>query len=63
VARHGRPGERVHALQLEFDRSLYLDRDGRRAGPGFDRIAALLEALAAGLGMALLDSPLREAAE
>ena len=63
VARHGRPGERVHALQLEFDRSLYLGRDGRRAGPEFDRIAALLEALAVGLGKALLDSPLREAAE
>jgi len=56
-------GERVHALQLEFDRTLYLDRDGRRAGPGFDRIAALLEALAVGLGKALLDSPMREAAE
>lgn len=63
VARHGRPGESVHALQLEFDRSLYLDRDGRRAGAGFDRIASLLETLAVGLGNALLQRQLDEAAE
>jgi N-formylglutamate amidohydrolase len=63
IARHGRPGEQVHALQLEFDRGLYLDRDGRRAGPGFDRIAALLDRLAASLGQAVLDSQLGEAAE
>ena len=63
IARHGQPAQRVHALQLEFDRSLYLDRDGQRAGPGFDRIATLLESLAAGLGHALLDGQLRDAAE
>ena len=63
VARHGRPGEGVHALQLEIDRSLYLDRDGRTAGRGFDRVASLIEALATGLGQALLDHQLREAAE
>lgn len=63
VARHGRPEAGVHALQLEIDRSLYLDRDGRTAGQGFDRIAALIEALAAGLGEALIDRQLREAAE
>ena len=34
VARHGRPPDGVHALQLEIDRSLYLDRDGRTRGPG-----------------------------
>ena len=63
VARHGQPGEGVHALQLEIDRSLYLDRDSRRAGRGFDRIALLLEALATNLGQALLDGQLRVAAE
>ena len=63
VARHGEPAEGVHALQLEIDRSLYLDRDSHRAGRGFDRIALLLEALATNLGRALLDGHLRVAAE
>jgi N-formylglutamate amidohydrolase len=62
VARHGRPPAGIHALQLEFDRSLYLDRDGRRAGHGFDRIALLIETLAADLGGAL-QWQAREAAE
>jgi len=63
VARHGRPGHGVHALQLEIDRSLYLDRDGRTPGRGFDRVASLIEALASRLGGALLDNQLRDAAE
>lgn len=63
IARHGRPVEGVNALQLEFDRSLYLDRDGRQAGPGFNRIASLLENIATRLGKALLDQGMREAAE
>jgi len=63
VGRHGSPQDGVHALQLEIDRSLYLDRDARTAGPGFDRVAALIETLATGLGVALLARSLREAAE
>jgi N-formylglutamate amidohydrolase len=63
VARHGSPGHGLHALQLEIDRSLYLGRDGRTAGPGFDRIALLIEALATALGDALVARNLREAAE
>jgi N-formylglutamate amidohydrolase len=63
VGRHGRPDKGIHALQLEIDRSLYLDRDGRRAGPGFDRIAMLIEQLATGLGELLLSRQVREAAE
>jgi N-formylglutamate amidohydrolase len=63
VARNGRPGEGIHALQLEFDRSLYLDRGGRRPGPGFDRIALLIEQLANSLGQALSGGQLAEAAE
>lgn len=47
VTRHGAPRKGVHALQLEIDRSIYLERDGRTAGPGFDRIASLIEVLAA----------------
>jgi len=63
VARHGRPHAGLHALQLEIDRSLYLGRDGRTAGPGFDRIASLIETLAKALGDAVGDHVLREAAE
>jgi N-formylglutamate amidohydrolase len=63
VARHGRPHDGVHALQLEINRAAYLDRDGRNAGVGFDRIAMLIEALASGLGQAIIDRQLSEAAE
>jgi N-formylglutamate amidohydrolase len=63
VVRHGRPQGGIQALQLEIDRSLYLDRDGRTAGPGFDRIASLIEMLATALGDALGARTLREAAE
>lgn len=63
VARHGRPADGIHAIQLEIDRSTYLKADGRTAGAGFDRIASLVEAIAVGLGRALLDRGIREAAE
>jgi len=63
VARHGRPAAGVHAIQVEIDRSLYLKDDGRTAGVGFDRIACLVEAMAIGLGNALLDRSVRDAAE
>ena len=63
VGRHGRPSDGVHALQLEIDRGAYLKADGRTAGIGFDRVAALIEALAIGLGRALLDRQMGEAAE
>jgi N-formylglutamate amidohydrolase len=66
--RHGRPALGIHALQLELDRSLYLAPDLRTAGPGFDRvarlIAAIAEALAAeALAAAALDRPSAIAAE
>lgn len=63
VMRHGRPQQGIHALQLEIDRSLYLDRGARTAGPGFDRMALLIETLATELGLALQARSLREAAE
>jgi N-formylglutamate amidohydrolase len=63
VRRHGRPGERIHALQLEFDRSTYLGRDLRTAGRGFDRVSSLIEQIAAGIGQQLLDRAWPEAAE
>ncbi len=35
VARHGAPARGVHALQMEIDRSAYLDVELRSPGPGF----------------------------
>ena len=63
VARHGRPGEGIQALQIEIDRATYLARDGRTPGVGFDRVASLIETLALGLGEALAVQSVREAAE
>ena len=63
VARHGKPAEGIHAIQLEIDRSVYLRADGRTPGVGFDRIASLVETIAAGLGHCLIDRNLRDAAE
>ena len=53
VERHGRPDRSIHALQLEIDRSRYLDRDLRKPGPGFDKASILIERLAFGLAEAL----------
>ena len=63
VAAHGRSADGVHAIQLEIGRSLYLKQDDRTPGVGFVRIASLVEAIAAGLGNALLGRTLRDAAE
>ena len=63
IARHGRPGAGIHAIQLEIDRATYLSRDGRTPGAGLDRIAGFLETLAIGLGNALLARGIKEAAE
>lgn len=59
--RHGRPQEQVHAIQIEIDRSFYLD--GFEPGPGFDDSASLIEELAVRLGRLLLDRRLAAAAE
>jgi N-formylglutamate amidohydrolase len=52
--RHGRPQEGIHALQIELDRSLYLAPDLRGPGPGFDRTARLLAAIAEAVAAAAL---------
>ncbi len=61
--RHGAPAHGVHALQLEIDRRCYLDESLAAPGPGFDRVAALIEALAVGLGDLLLERQIATAAE
>lgn len=40
--RHADPAADIHAIQLEIDRTLYLDRRREQPGPGFDSTAALL---------------------
>lgn len=40
--RHGAPARGIHAIQLEIDRSIYLDTRLREPGPGFDATASLL---------------------
>jgi N-formylglutamate amidohydrolase len=54
VARHGRPQAGVHALQIEIDRSAYLDADLRTPGPGFEGVARLIAAVALALEQRLL---------
>ncbi len=45
LERHGDPRRGVHALQLEFDRSLYLDARLDALGPGAAAVTALLRAI------------------
>jgi N-formylglutamate amidohydrolase len=63
TACHGRPDQGVHALQIEIDRSLYLGRDLKQPGPGFDRVAHLIAAVAAALAERTVAPPQAEAAE
>jgi N-formylglutamate amidohydrolase len=49
TARHGRPTEAIHAIQIEIDRSLYLAGDMRSPGKGFDRTSALFANIASAL--------------
>lgn len=60
--RHGRPGNRRHALQLELDRSLYLDRALDRPGPGFRHTADMVRRVLAALADEALSGGLGEAA-
>jgi N-formylglutamate amidohydrolase len=57
---HGRPAEGVHAVQIEINRSLYMDEFRYEKRPFFGRLAADMTRLVAGLAAA---SPLAEAAE
>ena len=63
VARHGRPREGVHALQIEIDRSTYLDADLRTPGPGFEGVSRLIAAVVQALEARLLRPPEAIAAE
>jgi N-formylglutamate amidohydrolase len=46
---YGRPQQGVHALQIEIDRSLYMDESRVERGPEFDQVAAALARVVADL--------------
>lgn len=63
IDRHSKPKAGIHALQLEIDRRCYLDEKLAKPGRGFDRVAALIEALVVELGQALIGRQFATAAE
>lgn len=63
LERHSSPRDHVHAIQLELDRSLYLDERLDRPGAGFARVAALVREIIDALEEEALDQPGALAAE
>ena len=63
VARHGKPDGNVHAVQIEIDRSAYLDADLRTPGPGFEGVARLIAGVAQAIEQRLLNCQTALAAE
>ncbi len=53
--RHGRPARNVHALQIEVDRSLYLDSHMRDPGEGLGQVRAMITGLVQTLAEDLLN--------
>ncbi len=47
LRRHGKPNDNIHALQIEVDRSLYLDSDLREPGAGVAMVSRLIGQLVA----------------
>jgi N-formylglutamate amidohydrolase len=63
LERHARPHLGIHAIQLELDRTLYLDRKLFAPGAGFARVVDLLRSTLAVLADEALAMPLSAAAE
>ncbi len=63
LARHASPARGIHAIQLEFDRRLYLDASLSAPGPGLADTAALLRCLIDALAQEALAGRLPAAAE
>jgi N-formylglutamate amidohydrolase len=61
--RHARPEAGIHAIQIEFDRSLYLDERLDQPGPGLAATASVLRAMIAAVADEALTSPGAIAAE
>jgi N-formylglutamate amidohydrolase len=63
LRRHSNPAHNIHALQLEIDRSLYLDDILSEPGPGLKQIAALVTRLTQTLANEALGGSILMAAE
>lgn len=63
LRRHAKPRSNIHAIQLEVDRSLYLDSALREPGAGLARIQALVSQLVYALADQALGTPTLVAAE
>lgn len=63
LERHSNPRQNIHAIQLELDRSLYLDARLDHLGSGFEPIVALLRNMIDALEEEVLDQPPALAAE
>ncbi len=63
LERHGRPGRGIHALQIEIDRSLYLDSQLDQPGTGLQRCRMFVADLTDALAEEARGMPQAEAAE
>lgn len=61
--RHGAPSAGIHAIQVEFDRSLYLNAAMNAPGPGLAAVAALLRRMIDAIADEALATPFAMAAE
>ena len=61
--RHGDPADNIHALQLEVDRSCYLDQALREPSPNMPTVADLVKKLAVLIADEVIDHGKLEAAE
>ena len=63
AGRHGRPERQIHAIQMEIDRTVYLDSELREPGPGFAAASRLVAAVVTALEERLLGPDQAIAAE
>lgn len=63
IERHGRPDQGLYAMQLELDRSLYLDESLDQPGPGLASAQALVAAIVEALSQELPQNGYALAAE
>ena len=63
LERHGRPALGIHAIQIEIDRTLYLDDMLMMPGDGLPPMQRLLASLAGALNQELSDRGFALAAE
>lgn len=63
LERHGQPAARIHAVQLEIDRSIYLDAKLDQPGPGFADVVRLVRGIIDALADEAMAQPSALAAE